>query len=333
MQVLRDRAREGSEPGKRTDGYKVALAIEGGGNRGCVSAGMASALYEAGLLSTVDAVYGSSSGSVTAAWLLSSDFRRGVEAWAHADSFTPYANFGNLLRRRPFLDLERLMAHLFDRVLQLDYESILTNPISLHPLATDMGSGAAMDLNPHLRCARSLVLAILASSAWPLLTGPPVRLGGRRYLDAAIAEPVPLATPLAAGVTHLLVLRSRSDGHPSMFGSLRRHFGALWMRQYGTALWQAYHRGATSAAQLNVNLHNRSLPPTVLVVPPAADLRRLKSLESDHRLIGAALAAGRATFTELLRSHGMATVPAPRQEVNRPRVSVAGTDSSQGDRG
>jgi predicted patatin/cPLA2 family phospholipase len=316
------RVRAGSEPGKRTDGYKVALAIEGGGNRGCVSAGMASALYEAGLLSAVDAVYGSSSGSLTAAWLLSSDFRRGLDAWAHADSFTPYANLWNLLRRRPFLDLERLVAELFDRVLRLDYASILANSISLHPLATDMRSGAAMDLNPYVRSERSLVLAILASSAWPMLTGPPVRLGGRHYLDAAIAEPVPLETPLAAGVTHLLVLRSRSDGHPSIFGWARRHFGALWITQYGPALWRAYHRGATLAAQLNVGLHNRSLPPTILVVSPSAEIRRLKCLESDHRLIAAAVAAGRATFAALLRNHGIDTVPVSRQG-RPPRASTA----------
>lgn len=42
---------------------KIALAIEGGGMRGCVAAGMAAAISELGLLESFDAVYGASAGS------------------------------------------------------------------------------------------------------------------------------------------------------------------------------------------------------------------------------------------------------------------------------
>ena len=44
--------------------------------RGTVSAGMALALYERGLLPAFDAVYGSSAGAISGAWLLSSEPRR-----------------------------------------------------------------------------------------------------------------------------------------------------------------------------------------------------------------------------------------------------------------
>jgi len=37
-----------SKPGKRDDGHKVALVIEGGGMRGSVSAGMVSAVMDLG---------------------------------------------------------------------------------------------------------------------------------------------------------------------------------------------------------------------------------------------------------------------------------------------
>ena len=63
--------RAGSQPGKRDDGFRVALAIEGGGMRGTISAGMALGLDELGLLSAFDAVYGASAGAITGAWLLS----------------------------------------------------------------------------------------------------------------------------------------------------------------------------------------------------------------------------------------------------------------------
>ena len=44
LRVLAKRTRAGSQPGRRDDGFRVALAIEGGGMRGTISAGMALAL-------------------------------------------------------------------------------------------------------------------------------------------------------------------------------------------------------------------------------------------------------------------------------------------------
>ena len=55
--VLLDRLVEGSRPGARTDGHKVVLAVEGGGMRGAVSAGMLLALEQLGLRDSFDEVF------------------------------------------------------------------------------------------------------------------------------------------------------------------------------------------------------------------------------------------------------------------------------------
>ncbi|GAB3806069.1 hypothetical protein [Micromonospora zhanjiangensis] len=60
LRVIADRVRRGGRPGERQDGLRVALAIEGGGMRGTVSAGMALALHETGVAHAFDAVYGAS---------------------------------------------------------------------------------------------------------------------------------------------------------------------------------------------------------------------------------------------------------------------------------
>src|ERR1700761_7136456 len=67
LRLIRERARSGSQPGQRTDGNRIALSIEGGGMRGTVSAGMALALFERGLVNSFDAVYGSSAGALSGA--------------------------------------------------------------------------------------------------------------------------------------------------------------------------------------------------------------------------------------------------------------------------
>ena len=49
VQTILRRREEGSHPGARTDGRRVALLIEGGGLRGVVSAGMVTAIEQLGL--------------------------------------------------------------------------------------------------------------------------------------------------------------------------------------------------------------------------------------------------------------------------------------------
>lgn len=52
------------------DGYRIALAVEGGGMRGCVTAGMVTAIHHLGLEDTIDVVYGSSAGTVIGAYFI-----------------------------------------------------------------------------------------------------------------------------------------------------------------------------------------------------------------------------------------------------------------------
>lgn len=70
------RWRAKSKPGRRSlgDVKKIALAIEGGGMRGCVSAGATAALNILGLDDTIDVVYGSSAGAMIGAYFISRQF-------------------------------------------------------------------------------------------------------------------------------------------------------------------------------------------------------------------------------------------------------------------
>lgn len=71
LQLMKQRFETGSKPGHRQDNATLALAIEGGGMRGCVSAGMAAAIASLGLTDTIDRIYGSSAGSVVGAYMVS----------------------------------------------------------------------------------------------------------------------------------------------------------------------------------------------------------------------------------------------------------------------
>ena len=212
LRVIEERARSGSRPGHREDGFRIALAIEGGGMRGTVSAGMALALHERGLVSAFDAVYGASAGAISGAWLLSSA-PEGLRGWTDPDYARSLIRWSAMLhrraRRRPVVDVETLVEVVYQTEFPMDFASILASPVEYHPLATDAATGASTDLRPLITDAAELRLALRASASLPFLAGPPVELNGRRFYDAGVAESIPFRTPLAQGATHVLVLRSR----------------------------------------------------------------------------------------------------------------------------
>ena len=210
--MIEERARSGSRPGHRDDGLRIALSIEGGGMRGTVSAGMALALYERGLVPAFDAVYGSSAGAISGAWLVSSN-PEGLRGWADPDYARSLIRWRAPLRRRPrrrpVVDVETLIEVLYQTEFPMDFASVLASPVEYHPLATDAATGESTDLRPLITDEAELRLALRASASLPFLAGPPIELRDRRFYDAGVAESIPFRTPLAQGATHILVLRSR----------------------------------------------------------------------------------------------------------------------------
>ncbi|HLK72578.1 MAG TPA: patatin-like phospholipase family protein [Streptosporangiaceae bacterium] len=217
LRALAARRRTDSQPGTREDGLRIALVIEGGAMRGVISAGMALALAELGLVPAFDAVYGASAGAITGAWLLSRP--EGLRGWAEPAYAKTLIRRSALLRGRPVADIRALIEDLYQTTFPMDFAAVLASPIEFHPLATDAATGQSTDLRPFIGNPAELRLALRASAALPLLAGPPVEFAGRRFYDAGVSESVPYRTALAQGATHLLILRSRrapqtTDGHP-----------------------------------------------------------------------------------------------------------------------
>jgi predicted patatin/cPLA2 family phospholipase len=208
LRLIDERVRSGSEPGHRDDPYRIVLAIEGGAMRGTVSAGMALALHELGVVSAFDAVYGSSAGAITGAWLLSST-PEGLRGWADPDYARTLIRWSALLRGRPVVDVRTLIEVIYQTEFPMDFDSVLASGVEYHPLGTDAETGESTDLRPLIDTPAELRLALRASASLPFLAGPPVELRGRRFYDAGVAESIPFRTPLAQQATHVLVLRSR----------------------------------------------------------------------------------------------------------------------------
>ena len=306
-QVLRERLRAGSAPGRRADGLRVVLAIEGGAMRGTISAGMALALHELALVPAFDAVYGASAGAITGAWLLSSR-PEGLRGWAEPSYAKALIRWRALLRGRPVVDVRTLIEEVYQTDWPMDFGSVLASDVEYHPLATDAITGDSTDLRPLIADPAELRLALRASASLPFLAGPPVRLRGQRFYDAGVAESIPFRTPLAQGATHVLVLRSRlplavaaqASGVPvprpprSVRLLTRTTLRAESPELRATLLTRGERTAADVARIAELEAAGRAL-----TIRPPASAPPVTRLTTDGALLAAAFESGRAAAREV----------------------------------
>jgi predicted patatin/cPLA2 family phospholipase len=195
---------ERAQRGDRDDGHVVCLAVEGGGMRGAVTAGMCVVLEAAGLVGAFDRVYGVSAGALNA--LATATGRAALSATHYEDAARRrVVNPVRPLLGRPVIDYDLL----FDDVIASRKPLAPLNAApEFRALATSLETGSLRVLAGFLDPAEALS-AVRASAALPALGGPPPVFRGERTVDGALLEPIPYATPLAEGATHVLVLRSR----------------------------------------------------------------------------------------------------------------------------
>ncbi|MFF2088403.1 patatin family protein [Nocardia sp. NPDC058176] len=285
--------------GHRDDGHRLALVIEGGGSRGVYSSGMVQALEELGLASIFDAVYGTSAGAINGAWLLCGRAATGMRSWTDPTIMRRVVDPVRILRGRPVFDLNYLVHRVYDGIEPMDFPAILANPTSFHPIATDIRTGEAVDLAPHIVDKPTLLTALRASAGLPLLAGPPVSLGGGSYFDGGLTETVPIRTAVRAGATHALVLRTRrTDELRPPASLLHRVVGGGYMRAIAPGAYRAWSQRPGQQAVEDAFL--ASLDEQALQIHPPAHAPDIDSAARDTTLLTQALDLGRAAVHAIL---------------------------------
>ena len=271
--LLRARAAAGSRPRRRTDPHRVALVVEGGGMRGSVSAGMCLALEAAGLISSVDRVYGCSSGALTACFAAAGQ----AALWAAVVEDCACRAFIDPSRAlrggRPVLDLDFLFDDVIARRRPLSAAGLAAGP--------EVGAVAVSASRAELRVLRDFedvadaLAAARASCSIPVLAGAPPTYRGEPTVDGGLLEPIPWRTALREGATHVLVLRSRDAAFRAHRES-RLAEGMLWRAHPGLVplLRGSSERYNRDVAGLERLVQHPSGPPVVrqIAVPPGSRL-------------------------------------------------------------
>ncbi|TDQ05806.1 putative patatin/cPLA2 family phospholipase [Labedaea rhizosphaerae] len=299
LEILRSRLASGSKPGERDDDARVALAIEGGGSRGAYSNGMAAVVDELGLTPCFDAVYGSSAGSLTGAWLLGGQVHWGEIGWGDPRVMRGVTNPWRGLMLGPVVDTAHLVHTVYEAV-PMNFDAIVASPIEFHPLATAGDTGEVFDLYKSIVDKPSLQRSLRASTGLPLLSGRPVRLDGRIMLDAGLIEQIPYRSALAQGATHVLVLRTRAaDDQPGPPSPMENRVVLRYLNRVAP--------GAVPAWLGRLDRHREDEKvlaehPGVLQIRPADGTPHVSRLSRNTRLLARAVGLGRHAARLVLQS-------------------------------
>jgi predicted patatin/cPLA2 family phospholipase len=210
VRILLRRREEGSRPGARNDGRRVALVIEGGGMRGVVSAGMTAAIEQLGLRDAFDEVHGASAGAFNAAFLLAGQAAYLATLYGYGFGDPKFVSLLRALRGGALFDLDHVINQVWTRQRPLRFEEIAATGIDLHCTATDADRAAIVDLTD-LNTRHEICCALRASGRLPWLAGGPVEFRGMRLLDATLAEAIPVHLARTTA-TDLVVLQTRPHG-------------------------------------------------------------------------------------------------------------------------
>jgi predicted patatin/cPLA2 family phospholipase len=316
IEALHRRRDEGSRPGARTDGRRIALVIEGGGMRGVVSAGMAAAIEQLGFTACFDEVHGASAGAFAGAFLLAGQAAYLTALYPHGFGNPMFASARRMvLQRRPVFDLEYVAREVWRHQRPLHTERILRSGIELHCTATDVERAAIVDL-ARLTDDAEIRAAMLASSRLPWLAGGPVSFRGRRLLDATLAEAIPVHAARASA-TDLLVLQTRPHGtsHSPLSGPVAR-LTDNYLRKLNPALVtlretrsQRYDR---LSAELAAAAVDRGSQPVVCVIRPPSGTPVIGQMENRSGALAAAGSHGLRAAWMALTGEDPDLVSAPR---------------------
>lgn len=265
--IILERARAGSRPGTRTDDHVVCLAIEGGGMRGAVSAGMCVVLEAAGLVSAFDRVYGVSAGALNG-WAIAAG-QAALSATHYQDAAScQVINRMRPLLRRPVIDFDLLFEELIATRKPLSFDGLASGP-EFRALATSLET-LSLRVLAGFTDREELLQAVRASASLPRLGGELPVFRGERMADGGLIEPIPFETPLSEGATDVLVLRTRPPGYrqpalSSLGGSLalRDEPGLVELVRARTGIYNRQagelERGAVRGTD-GANVHQVAVP-------------------------------------------------------------------------
>lgn len=270
------------------------LVLEGGGMRAAYTNGVMATFEDAGL-GPLDAVYGTSAGGALAAWFSAGQARYALGTWRYAEDARVLSWRRWLTMRGPLLDHDALFRIVYQDERPLDVDAVQRAPHKVIVSVTDLETGRA----EYVDIRQGPVIDWLrATGRLPVGAGPPVEVGGRKWLDGGLADPIPIAQAIRDGGRDIVCVLNEPRGERDPESGI-----AAWVigRRY-PAVRELVIRHHTMHDD-SIRLAERPPPGvTVHVVQPQRHLR-VGRLTRDPDLIGEAILEGERDGRAFIDGH------------------------------
>ena len=212
LHILRARralSEEGQGP-PYSDGYRLGLAIEGGGMRGIISGAMLSAIEDLGFAMCFDRIYGTSSGAINGAYLPAGNIWYFLSIYYDDLTTRQFVDFRRPLFGKDILDLDYAFGEIVVRRKPLDTAPVLASR-KLCVGVTDVDQRRTLAVDD-FDSPEDLISALVASSWLPIAKRGVAVFRGARCLDGGLLLPHAYRMALQDGCSHVLSLSTRPAG-------------------------------------------------------------------------------------------------------------------------
>ena len=188
---------------------KIGLVLEGGAMRGLFTAGVLDVLMEHGI--SFDGLIGVSAGAAFGCNFKSRQIGRVLRYNLRFCRYWRYASWRSLFLTGDLFGAEFCYHTLPEKLDVFDAAEFARNPVEFHLVCTDIATGAPV----YRRCDAADHAAmewIRASSSMPLVSRP-VEIEGKKYLDGALSDSIPLEYFEKQGFGRNLVILTQPAGY------------------------------------------------------------------------------------------------------------------------
>lgn len=268
------------------------LVLEGGGLRGQYTAGVLDAFLERGIVFPY--IIGVSAGASIACSYVSGQKGRNVEIVERYRNDRRYLSLWNLLTKGSLFGMDFIYREVPFKLVPFDFPAFEASPSRFVTVCTDCGTGEAVYYGKE-----SDHLTVLRASASLPFVSPMVEYDGRKLLDGAIADAIPLE-------------KAREEGFPKNVVVLTRPRGYRKTEERGPSARLVYRKfpKLVEALGKRVERYNRQMDLVeraeeagdTLVIRPSRDLgvsRTEKSVAKLRELYDLGLADGAAAIGSL----------------------------------
>lgn len=183
---------------------KVALVLEGGAMRGLYTAGVLDVFMEHNI--KIDTIFGVSAGALFGINYKSKQIGRALRYNLKYANDKRYMGLYSLITTGDVMNREFCFNKLVYELDPLDFDAFDNSNVEFYAIITNVETGKAEYIE--IEDAKNDMEYLRASGSMPFVSNF-VEINGNKYLDGAVADPIPFKKALSMGYEKIIVIQTR----------------------------------------------------------------------------------------------------------------------------